>query len=131
VSDTDKTIDQPPLTPAEEALDELLGDAVIYTGEDDRPAEEVAPDLTSLEELTAQAATAPEPRVSWLFWAAAVVWDLPGGLGGWLLLRRTHPRTARRLLVVGIVSFIVVAAAVTTALLVDRALNPSYIYIQK
>ena len=131
MSDIDRLADQAPHALAEDPLDELLGDAVVIEAGDELPPEEVAPDLASLEELTARAMAVPEPRVSPVFWAAAVVWNVLGGVGGWVLLRRTHPRTARRLLVVGVVSFVVVAAVVTVAVLVQRAANPNYIFIRK
>jgi len=71
-----------------------------------------------------------EPKVSPVYWAAAVVWSLPGGVGGWLLLRKTHPRTARKLLLVGIASFVVIVAVVAVAI-ANRNAWSSSTYITK
>jgi hypothetical protein len=117
-------------------LDELLGDAITYEpGTTPPPAEEPAfapfpetPGRSAGRGVETQAE--PEPKVSPLYWAAAVVWSLPGGVGGWLLLRTTHPKTARKLLLVGIVSFVVLAAVVAAAIASRNAME-SATYIVK
>ena len=115
----------------EDPLEALLGDAVVYE-HGEAPAPESVPVFDEPAERTAEVRSAArEPRVSPVFWAAAVVWNLPGGLGSWVLLHKTHPKTARRLLVLGIVSFVIIAGIIAAVIITDRALNPRYIYLTR
>jgi hypothetical protein len=115
---------------AVDELDELLGDPVVYAPGEAPPAE--APVFVHPGAQTqGLPASHAEPRVSPVFWAAAIVWNVFGGLGGWLILRKTHPRTARRLLAVGVVSLVVIGGLIAGAILAFRAANPSYIYLQR
>jgi len=125
-----------PADALDDSLEALLGEAVVYAPGEAPPAPEVAPALDLPSDVPADRSKAAasmerEPRVSPVYWAAAVVWNLPGGLGGWWLLRKTHPRTARRLLLVGIVAFLVVAAVIAAVIVADRTMNPRYIYLTK
>ena len=112
-------------------LDELLGEVITYEpGTAPPPPEEPvfvpAPDVSGMSGGRGSKVTVErEPKVSPVYWAAAVVWSLPGGLGGWLLLRTTHPRTARKLLLVGIVSLVVIAAAVAAAIATRNGMSSS------
>ena len=130
--DSSQNSDRTDAPTIEHSLDELLGDAVVYEAGQAPPAPEVAETLDpSGDDPLSQGADKPEGRVSPVFWAAAVVWSLPGGIGGWWLLRQTHPRTARRLLVIGIISFVILVATVTAMVVAQRTLNPSYVFIRK
>ena len=116
----------------ERSLDELLGDAVVYEAGHAPPAPEVAATFDpSGDDSLSRGVDKREGRVSPVCWAAAVVWGLPGGIGGWWLLRETHPRTARRLLFIGIISFVILGATVIAMVVAQRALNPSYVFIRK
>jgi hypothetical protein len=132
VPDTPNHSAAPSADVLEDSLAELLGDAVVYeTGEAPPQAETVAVFEPTDVEVARPGYVAAESRVSPVFWAAAVVWNLPGGIGSWLLLRKTHPKTARRLLVLGIVSFAIIASVITAVVLTQRALNPSIIYLRR
>jgi len=132
VTDAADRDDIQPAVHLDDPIEALLDGAVVYAAGQAPPAPDVAPDLDLPTDLPAHhAREAFEARVSPVYWAAAVVWNLPGGLGGWWLLRKTHPRTARRLLLVGIVSFVIIAAVVVAVVLADRSMNPRYIYLSK
>ena len=116
----------------EQSLDELLGDAVVYEAGHEPPEPEAVATSDSFDDDLSSAAPRPrEARVSPLFWAAAVVWNLPGGMGGWWLLRKTHPRTARKLLFTGVIALLVIGAIVIAMIVTQRRLNPDYVFIRK
>jgi hypothetical protein len=132
VSDPSQHAEETSTDAVEQLLDDLLGDAVVYEAGQAPPEREAAPTADSFDEVLSPSSPAlVETRVSPVFWAAAVVWSLPGGLGGWWLLRKTHPRTARRLLVVGIVAFLITGAIVIAMIVAQHRLNPSYVFIRK
>jgi len=114
--------------PVGDALDDLLGEAVVY----EAGAKPIDPE--PFREFEATGATAavsrPEERISPLYWAAAVVWSLAGGIGGWYLLRASRPRQAKAVLIVGVVSFVVLVAVIAVALSLQRTFNPSDVYIK-
>jgi hypothetical protein len=121
--DTTETVSDP--------LDGLLGDAVVYDAGEAPPEAEQVASFDDVDVADAVAGASRESSVSPVFWAAAIVWNLPGGIGGWWLLRRTHPRTARRLLVLGIASCLVIVTVVTVVVKAQERLNPSYVFIRK
>jgi hypothetical protein len=131
VPDAADLYDLHPAETLDDPLEALLDGAIVYAPGQAPPAE-VAPELDLPSDAPARPAPAAyEARVSPVFWAAAIVWNLPGGLGGWWLLRKTRPRTARRLLITGIVSFLVIAAVIAAVVIADRSMNPRYIYLAK
>ena len=131
--DTPHQLDETPAGGVEDSLDELLGDAVVYEAGQAPPASEAVASFESSldDDSIARSFRVPEKPVSPVFWAAAIVWNLPGGIGGWWLLRRTHPRTARRLLLTGIIAFVVIGLIVVAMVVAQRRLNPSYVFIRK
>ena len=132
MTDASEPKDVQPAEYLEDSLEELLGDAVVYAPGEAPPGPAAAPVLDLLTDRPAYpAVTAAESRISPVYWAAAVVWNLPGGLGGWWLLRKSHPRVARRLLLVGIVSFAVTAAVLIALVIADHSINPRDIYLAK
>jgi hypothetical protein len=112
-------------------LDELLGDPIVFEHGSPPPAPE--PVFVMAGDRPVSAASkpkpGPEPRVSPLFWAAAIVWNLPGGVGGWWILRTTHPRTAQRVLLVGVASFVLLVLIVAALVMRQQTLYPSHIVL--
>lgn len=116
-----------------DALDELLAAAVVYEHGENPPVPEpvfvpVAGMSAAVKPLAVP--TAPESRVSVLYWLAAVAWSLPGGIGGWLILRTTHPKTARSVLLVGVISFVMLVAIAIVFVPAYLERNPSHITIE-
>ena len=115
-------------SPLGDALDDLLGDAVVYEAGAKPIDSEPFRDFEPTDAVTA--AARPEERISPLYWAAAVVWSLVGGIGGWFLLRTSSPRQAKAVLVVGVVSFVVLVTVIGVALSLQHTFNPSDVYIK-
>ena len=109
-------------------LDDLLGEPVVYVG-GTAPAEPTPYDGFEMTPATGSREPRAEP-ISPVYWAAAVVWGLLGGVGGWYLLRGSHPREARAVLRVGIISFAVLTMIVIGAIALQRMFNPSTVYIR-
>jgi hypothetical protein len=134
VNDMSQSHDPPSVVPVGDVgdeLDELLGDAVVFESGTPVPSVPVSRPLGELKpERPPQSVPRREPKVSVLFWAAAIVWSLLGGVGGWLILRQTHPKTARTVLIVGIVSFAVLAVVFVALMQWQRALYQSHVYLK-
>jgi hypothetical protein len=137
VVDTGDSTDTAPADDAAfvDELDDLLAGALVFAPGTPPPARQAATAPTTaassarVNRRPTSEASSPESKVSPLFWAAAIVWSLPGGIGGWLILRKTHPRTARRVLLVGLVVFGLTVVALVAFAVVQRTIYPTHIVV--